>query len=101
MAHGPGCAMVGAMSRLSRKLLRYAAAAALFVCGVAILVAGWPAAYAWTLIVFSLACAAQFAGPTLAGPRSEPRHGGAGRGEPRVAERRHRAESLRSLSGPR
>jgi hypothetical protein len=87
------------MARLSRKLLQYGAAAAFLACGVAFLVAGWPAAFAWTLIVVALVCAST----TLAG--SPPEHGccgGADSREHRAAgENRHLAESRRSLSGPR
>jgi hypothetical protein len=103
MARGWNGSMVEAMARLSRKLPRYGAATAFFACGVAFLVAGWSAAFAWTLIVVALVCAAQSASTTLAGSPSEQGRGaGADSREQRVAgEQRHLAESRRSLSGPR
>ena len=76
--------MVRAMSRPSRKFLPYGAAAASFACGVAMLATGWPAGFAWTLIVVSLACAAQCA---------------RGRGAP--APRRVAAIAARSSPGTR
>jgi hypothetical protein len=88
------------MSPLSRKLLRYAAPAALFACGVAVLVAGWPAAFAWTLIVVSLVGVAQRANAPRAGTPSDPvsDHRADG-GERGLAEDRlHPGESRRSLS---
>jgi hypothetical protein len=95
--------MVGAMSPLSRKLLRYGAPAALFACGAAFLMTGRSAAVAWTLIVVSLAGVAQRANARAAETATDPgcdQH--AHIGEPRVTEeRRHRAQSRRSLSGPR
>ena len=89
--------MVGAMPHSSPKLVRYGAPAALFACGAALLAAGAPAAFGWTLIVVALACAAERAKPAV-----EPlRRGGAGSREQRAEEHRHLAESRRWLSGPR
>jgi hypothetical protein len=93
--------MVGAMSPLSRKLLRYSAPAAVFACGLALLATGRPAGFAWTLIVLSLGWAVQRAdaiGTPSDRPPQERRHGGQHR-EP--LEQRHLAESRRTLSGPR
>jgi hypothetical protein len=91
------------MSPLSRKLLRYGVPAAFFACGMALLVAGWSAAFAWTLIVVSLACVAQCANAGRAETPSDPvSDGRANTGEQRVSEQHRRlAESRRSLSGPR
>jgi hypothetical protein len=94
--------MVEAMSRPSRKLLRYGAAAAFFTGGVAVVVAGWAAALAWTLIVVGLVCATQGTSTTLPGARSEHVRGGpADSGAERVAEgHRYLAERRRSPSHP-
>jgi hypothetical protein len=95
--------MVGAMARLPHKLLRYGAATALFACGVAFLVAGWSAAFAWTLIVVSLVCAARGASTPLAGSSWDDgvRGGADSRGQRQAGEHRHLAEFRRALSGPR
>jgi hypothetical protein len=92
--------MVGAMSGPSRKLLPCGAPAALFACGVVLLVAGGPPGFAWTLIVVGLGWAAHCASAAVAGSPSEHVCGsGAGSREQRVAgERRHLAGSRRSLS---
>jgi hypothetical protein len=94
--------MVEAMSRPSRNVLRYGAAASFFTGGVAMLVAGWAAALAWTLIVVGLVCATQGTSTTVPGARSEHVRGGpAGSGAERVAEgHRSLAESRRSASQP-
>lgn len=93
--------MVGAMSPLSRKLLRYGASVACFACGLSMLAAGWPAGFAWTLIVLSLGVAVQWTkaiGPPSGRPRQNGRDGGQ-HAEP--IERRDVSEVRRALSGPR
>jgi hypothetical protein len=89
------------MAPLSRTLLRYSAPAAVFACGLALLAVGWPAGFAWTLIVLSLGWAGQCAnaiGAPSGRPRHERRHG---RQHCEAVEQRHLAESRRTLSRPR
>jgi hypothetical protein len=89
------------MSPLSRRVLRHAAPAAFFACGVAFLAAGWPAGFAWTLIVVSLGWAAQRAN-AVAPPSDLPRDDRLTGGQQRDAvQHRHLAESRRTLSRPR
>jgi hypothetical protein len=85
------------MSPLCRKLLRYGAAAAFFVCGVAFLVAGLSAAFAWTLIVVSLVYVAQCANADLAATPSDlVSDQRADTGKQRAAEERPRRGPRRS-----
>jgi hypothetical protein len=103
MACGRNWSMVGAMSRPSRKLLRYGVPVAVFAGGVAFLVAGWSAAFAWALVVVSLGWATQCANAAIAGPPShrpcDDRPDGEEHRE--TAEHRHVADSRRPLSRAR
>jgi|SRR3954454_8968097 len=103
MARSSKASMVVAMSRPSRKVLRFGAPAAFFAGGVALLVAGGAAGLAWTLIVGAFGWAAHCASAAVAGSPSDAvcNDTSAGRQRYGPTEHRHLAESRRSLSGPR